>query len=606
MRVYGLVALIVLLGSSVASAYTVHINALAVLVGVYQGISTPIYLNVTPGTGIVNVTAGNAAVGSDTVQSARYAVAYATSYLGVNESSYNFNFSILSAGSNVSGPSAGLPLTLLTIAALKHTQLPQNLVATGTISTNGSVGPIGGIFDKARSAKTIGANVFLVPYVPNDSFEYTLYYLSQQSTGIPIVEVSNAIQAVPYAFSNRSAVPLTYNISYNYKTGSLANITTECPSCTYNGTGFEQLANVTFDIAQREVNSINGSKFGSLKSQLEGLMAQYLQIKSKGYLYTSSDLVFLTYPTAFLFGHYSDSNMSSASAELENITNYCTSLTPPQMTALNYQYVVSGEARYAWAMDALSQSQALLNSSQSSDQVLSAIAAASRAYAWCAAVSQLYNTSSGLGAQPLAASQQIQSVAAQQISAAKSRYGNLPYVNESEYSYSIGQYAAALYTLAYADTFYNTTALSLNASNSTEVGAVVSLAKTAASSANGTWPKEFVIQSYFYLQQANASSANATAASSYLSSAYSTLQLSFNIDKADSTIMANLAPGATVSLATTSQIYALESRVVLMYWIIVVLMIIIIVLVVGMAAHALSHKKARPGTRNGRRARKIR
>ena len=92
MRVYGLVALILLLGSSVASAYTVHINALAVLVGAYQGTSTPIYLNVTPGTGIISVSAGNASVGADTVQSVHDAVAYAASFLGANESAYNFNF----------------------------------------------------------------------------------------------------------------------------------------------------------------------------------------------------------------------------------------------------------------------------------------------------------------------------------------------------------------------------------------------------------------------------------------------------------------------------------------------------------------------------------
>ncbi|MBI2873988.1 MAG: PDZ domain-containing protein [Firmicutes bacterium] len=66
---------------------------------------------------------------------------------------------------DIGGPSAGLVLTLEMIDQL----LPQNLTGgwqvagTGTISLRGAVGPVGGVKQKAISARKSGAEIFLVP-----------------------------------------------------------------------------------------------------------------------------------------------------------------------------------------------------------------------------------------------------------------------------------------------------------------------------------------------------------------------------------------------------------------------------------------------------------
>ena len=161
---------------------------------------TNVTLVVNQGTGKITVNNGSALVALDTLQSIQTAVAYATGYLNVSPSRYNFDFIIGNNDSNVSGPSAGLAMTLLTLSGLEQRPLFSNFTVTGTISSDGSVGAIGGVFDKVQAAKSTGSRFILVPYVNNTTSDYLLYYLSQQTYGTPVVEVKNVTQAIPYAF----------------------------------------------------------------------------------------------------------------------------------------------------------------------------------------------------------------------------------------------------------------------------------------------------------------------------------------------------------------------------------------------------------------------
>lgn len=63
----------------------------------------------------------------------------------------------------IDGPSAGAATTVATIAALENKIIRQNVIITGTINEDGSIGPVGGIFQKAQAANEAGAELFLVP-----------------------------------------------------------------------------------------------------------------------------------------------------------------------------------------------------------------------------------------------------------------------------------------------------------------------------------------------------------------------------------------------------------------------------------------------------------
>jgi Lon-like protease len=65
----------------------------------------------------------------------------------------------------VGGPSAGLALTLAIIDVLTEGDLTGGLevATTGTIGVDGSIGPIGGVEQKAHAVRRAGSDVFLVP-----------------------------------------------------------------------------------------------------------------------------------------------------------------------------------------------------------------------------------------------------------------------------------------------------------------------------------------------------------------------------------------------------------------------------------------------------------
>ena len=160
---------IVLLGLFAAIAMTnaqtligsASIRAPAVIITNNTGSLTNISVVVTSGNGFVNVT-GPRIVGASTLESAYTAAMYASNYTDHNFSHYNFTYSILNAGDNVSGPSAGAAMTILAISAITNKQIRNDFTMTGAISPNGSIGEIGGVYDKAGAAKNNAMQFILV------------------------------------------------------------------------------------------------------------------------------------------------------------------------------------------------------------------------------------------------------------------------------------------------------------------------------------------------------------------------------------------------------------------------------------------------------------
>jgi PDZ domain-containing protein len=78
---------------------------------------------------------------------------------------YTFPFNITIDTSDIGGPSAGLAMTLAIIDDLSPGNQTggKRVAVTGTIADDGHVGEIGGIDQKAVSAKAAGAQLFIVP-----------------------------------------------------------------------------------------------------------------------------------------------------------------------------------------------------------------------------------------------------------------------------------------------------------------------------------------------------------------------------------------------------------------------------------------------------------
>lgn len=78
---------------------------------------------------------------------------------------YGFPFPVHINVTNIGGPSAGLAMTLGVIDALTSGSLTggHTVAATGTMDSQGNVGPIGGVPQKTIAVENAGASIFFVP-----------------------------------------------------------------------------------------------------------------------------------------------------------------------------------------------------------------------------------------------------------------------------------------------------------------------------------------------------------------------------------------------------------------------------------------------------------
>jgi predicted S18 family serine protease len=115
---------------------------------------------------------------------ANTAVFVAESKTGHQLSSSDVIFSVTAeeeVPGGVDGPSAGALMTLLTISAVDNsTRLNDSITLTGTIDSEGNIGEIGGVFEKAEAAEAGGKTLFLIP---RENSQLVTYKLVERSFG---------------------------------------------------------------------------------------------------------------------------------------------------------------------------------------------------------------------------------------------------------------------------------------------------------------------------------------------------------------------------------------------------------------------------------------
>lgn len=116
---------------------------------------------------------------------------------------YTFPVPVSINVADIGGPSAGLAMTLGVIDALTGGDLTggRTIAATGTMASDGAVGPVGGVAEKTVAVERAGATMFLVP--PQE-------YASAKSKDVPslhIYPVSTLDQALSVIAAHGGHVP---------------------------------------------------------------------------------------------------------------------------------------------------------------------------------------------------------------------------------------------------------------------------------------------------------------------------------------------------------------------------------------------------------------
>lgn len=186
-----------------------------------NGFALPLTVRKSAGNGETLIDINSLVFWFDTQQSIRTAKSVAENITGKNLGRTNLVYFIDSNASVVEGPSAGAALAIATIAALENRTLAPDVMITGTVNSDGTIGEVGGILEKAAAAKQAGARIFLVPKgqgtktaltpvencTERDSIAYcttrynqTVNDISEQA-GMRIREVSSIGEAEKYFFA---------------------------------------------------------------------------------------------------------------------------------------------------------------------------------------------------------------------------------------------------------------------------------------------------------------------------------------------------------------------------------------------------------------------
>ena len=193
----------------------------------YVGTVLKITVEIRDGSGLVLV---NTAVptGVDFQTSARTAVNVAQQITNIDLTKKDVIFSIASENNQelqaVDGGSAGGAMTVLLILDVSGKPINNKILMTGTIESDGSIGKIGGVAQKADAAGKYGAKIFLVPkgqgvtqvescdekregafiYRSCTLQEKPLSPITENQYGMKVVEVDNIREALEYFKSNQT------------------------------------------------------------------------------------------------------------------------------------------------------------------------------------------------------------------------------------------------------------------------------------------------------------------------------------------------------------------------------------------------------------------
>lgn len=189
-----------------------HLNVFAVAPD-GTALAATLNLEIKPGSGEVWSSVSGPLVGTATQSTEKIAIKVARSYSNEVDA-YDYFFAIDSDASVVDGPSAGSAMALLATSALQDRVIPTNVGLTGTITNTGQVGPVGGVFEKAKEASKNGIKLFMIPRGESrqvvkfsegvTTIDLPAYAL--ENWGMKIIETRNLDDVLHYAFTDIGSI----------------------------------------------------------------------------------------------------------------------------------------------------------------------------------------------------------------------------------------------------------------------------------------------------------------------------------------------------------------------------------------------------------------
>jgi len=182
-----------------------------------QGADANLVIEIRPGTGRIfsNV---SSPIGIMTQESERNAVLVAERTMPSAKGKFDYFFEIQSTASSIDGPSAGGAMVLLLLSMLNNKPI-ENTSITGSITSDGYIGDVGGIPAKIKKAADLGIKLFMIPIgtrlqsIQNANGEAEIVniidYAYENWAGIKVVEVETIDDVWKYANMDIKDIDIT-------------------------------------------------------------------------------------------------------------------------------------------------------------------------------------------------------------------------------------------------------------------------------------------------------------------------------------------------------------------------------------------------------------
>ena len=382
-------------------------------------LSAGLSLEIKPGSGKV-WSSVEPLIGTSTQTTEKIAVEVAKTYFGrVKE--YDYFFEIESEASLVDGPSAGAAMGLLLISMLQDRNLPDDVSITGTITVDGGVGPVGGVFKKAQKAAATGVELFMIPRgeskqivkLPEGVRSINLSDYAKNEWGIVVVEVSNIDQALKYAFSDIESIDI--NRQSNFMPDFLPEVIPLSPQLEQMDSLTERYL-VRAEVALGEARTaLSGTLLTepdlvdamlSLLNESEKTLEQARRLDEENYLYSAANYSFLAIVNVSLVKSISDNpsllenNSTIWDLKILNLRREINSLKRDLNSSIpidQFEWHIAAKERLTWAEEKLNkveknQEQIVITvgDSDSTEKSLESLADFEYASAWVTAARDFY------------------------------------------------------------------------------------------------------------------------------------------------------------------------------------------------------------------------
>jgi predicted S18 family serine protease len=336
-----LLALMLLLSLSFAECSGQISSFVPAVVGDSGGLVN-VTISLAPGNGTTFVSV-YPRTGLTTQDSIEEAVAYASRLSGKDGCDVLVDFSGKPSASYIEGPSAGTALTMLTYALLEGEGIRNDTIITGTIDARGDVGPVGGLYEKARGAASIGAKYFITPV--ENFYEMLLLRNMESQYGLKVLQARNVEEVIGFMTGNESISQDNLSV----KDRPILSLP------AYDSSGISSFGPVAEKMVMLENDTLYSVSDGEndtagVRDFFGNEVVRQQDLIGSGYLFSAANEAFLNYIDLSTIKVILSGNADLPRKKGE--AGICLSqIKRPALTDSNFEWVVGADLRQAWAYD---------------------------------------------------------------------------------------------------------------------------------------------------------------------------------------------------------------------------------------------------------------